>query len=364
MAIPISEYIGVQTNINNADGGIDLIGLIISNDEMVTGAAKKTEYDRGDMLTLDITSARQMFSDCATASILSSYGYSKIKVMKKLSDDDFDDTFDDACETDNSFGQVCITSTQATDIEDVATKNSALGAQHLFIAGVTAGTASTVGALTNKYLCKVYVGNGSSPDWTQIGAVLGWAASLDFTATNGFSALMYKDLDVNATVSDLTTKNDLDDSNINYCGLVQYYGSNVKFFQMGKCADGTDVGCAMAEIYMTVAIARAWISLAMGSKKVPANTTGALMVRAMVMDVAETAKDNGSILVDKPLTNAQISLIEEFTGSSDAYISVQSIGYYIDTKIDVQDGNYVVEYTLVYAKGDHIAKVNGTHNLV
>jgi hypothetical protein len=213
---------------------------------------------------------------------------------------------------------------------------------------------------TNKYLLKVYY----KEDFSQIGAVLGWAANINHTARNGATTLMYKDLGVNATVTTLALKSSLDEKNINYCGLVQYHGATRKFFQMGKCADGTDAGVVMSSIYMTASIENGWINLAMGANKIPANASGASMVKSIVISVAETAITNGAILFEKPLTRSQIQSVLEYTGATSAISTIQNLGYYVDARINVVDGEYVCEYTLVYAKGDHIAKVGGSHVLV
>jgi hypothetical protein len=353
MAIPISEYISIRENVVNAAGGIELTSLIITVSEMnvVDGLSDiKTAFDNGEVVEIDTVTAKKLFTaTTAVGKMLNAYGAFKVKLFKKSGTNA--ESFNSVLEKDGGFGAFAI------DDEfdaSVATANETLGAQHMYVAATDDSDA------TNKYLLKVY----TDEDYSQIGAVLGWAANINHTARNGATTLMYKDLGVPATVTTLALKSSLDAKNINYCGLVQYHGATRKFFQMGKCADGTDAGVVMSSIYMTASIENGWINLAMGANKIPANVGGAAMVSGIVISVAETAITNGAILCDKPLTNEQIALVVEYTNNSGAIDAIQSVGYYVDARIEVVDGDYVCEYSLVYAKGDHIAKVGGSHVLV
>lgn len=356
MAIPISEYISIQEDVVNAAGGIELTSLIITESEMnvVDGLSDvKTAFDDGEVIEIDTVTARKLFSDTtAVGKMLLAYGAFKVKLFKRSGT--YAESFNSVLEKDGGFGAFAIDNEFDAS---VATANETLGAQHMYVAPTKDSSA------TNKYLLKIYAGENNS-DFAQIGAVLGWAANINHTANNGATTLMYKDLGVPATVTTLTLKSSLDEKNISYCGLVQFHGATRKFFQMGKCADGTDAGVVMSSIYMTASIENGWINLAMGANKIPANSAGEAMVSGIVISVAETAITNGAILCDKPLTNEQIALVVEYTNNSGAVDAIQSVGYYVDARIEVVDGNYVCQYALVYAKGDHIAKVGSSHVLV
>lgn len=374
MAIPTKEYIDIRENVTNAEGGVELIGLVISSADMVTGDSHKADYDAGKVVTLTKSEAVAAFThlltDTAaveaaknTLDIMVAYGAPSVKVVKKATT--YQAAFQSALAQDGSFGAFACDAVTA-ELEDIAVYNSGLGAQHMFV-----GATSTSDA-TNKYLLKVNTlddqdtasSGDDIDDFKQIGAVLGWASNIDHIALNGASTLMYKDLGVAATVRDLNTKQTLDALNINYCGLVQTHGPTRKFFQMGRCADGTDAGVVMSSIYMTASIENAWIALAMGANKIPANSDGSSQVLGLVLQVAENAVTNGAILVDKPLTQAQQRQIVEFTRNEAAVVSVQTTGYFANAEIKLVGSDYVCAYTLVYAKGDHIAKVSGSHILV
>lgn len=375
MAIPIKEYIGIQENAVVAEGGVELVGLVISSADMVTGDSHKADYDAGKVVTLSKDEAVAAFTHPSTETaavaaakhtldMVVAYGAYKVKVIKKSTT--YLAAFQSACAQDGSFGAFAIDA--ASDEEDeIAVYNQSLGAQHLFV------SADSTATLTNKYLLKVNVynnqgtessGDDVADDFKQIGAVLGWASAIDHVGANGASTLMYKDLGVDATVYDLATKQTYDAANVNYCGLVQTHGPTRKFFQMGRCADEMDAGVVMSSIYMTASIENAWIALAMGANKIPANKDGAAKVLSLVLEVAEAAIVNGAILADKPLTAAQQRTVAEYAGTEDAVTAVQTVGYYADANISVVGNDYVCQYTLVYAKGDHIAKVGGSHVLV
>lgn len=357
MAIPISKYIQIQENVVQATGAINLTGLLISSDAMKSGAASLANYNAGKVIELSKTDAAASFETTTNAyKMINAYGASTIKIIK-VADTNLN-AYISALDQDGGFGAFACTNL-GDELNSIAVYNEGLGAQHLFVAGTPDSSA------TNSYLLKVYDQDlDDNTDPAQVGAVLGWAANINHTARNGASTLMYKDLGVNATVDDVGVANGLDTKNINYCGLVQRHGDTRKFFQNGLCADGVSAGVVMSSIYMMAVIENGWIDLAMGANKISANAAGAAKVLGLVVDAAENAIINGAILADKPLTSTQIATILEYTGDDGAPDTVQTSGYYPDARIVVVGGEYICEYTLVYAKGDHIAKVSGSHVLV
>ena len=161
------------------------------------------------------------------------------------------------------------------------------------------------------------------------------------------------------------TKKAYDNDHVNYVGLVQVNGTNLSFYQCGVQMSGVDSGVIRDKVWINGEIAAGWLSIASTANKIPANYLGAAMVRAMISDVANKGVNNGAILLDKPLTGAQIAAIRAYTNREDAADQVQNNGYYIDTNITQEtDGRYVCQYILIYAKGDHIGKVSGTNYLV
>ena len=88
----------------------------------------------------------------------------------------------------------------------------------------------------------------------------------------------------------------------------------------------------------------------------------------ILQGVIEEALNNGTISVGKPLTNTQKAYITQLTGDNTAWQTVQLNGYVLEVVITqvVTNGTtrYIAKYSLVYAKGDSIRKVEGRHTLI
>ena len=143
-------------------------------------------------------------------------------------------------------------------------------------------------------------------------------------------------------------------------------GSELKFYQTGVNMNGIDSGVVRDRVWMEGEIQAGWFNLASSTTKIPANYAGAAMVKAMIVGVATAAVGNGAILLDKTLDETQRAAIRAYTGTDKAIDIIESTGYYVDAKVIKPEGEsrYVCQYTLVYAKGDHIGKVSGTNFLV
>ena len=196
-------------------------------------------------------------------------------------------------------------------------------------------------------------------------APLAWYASVDYGKIASAGTIDYKQFGGHsATVTTDTAKIAADTLKVNYIGLVQDYGNGLKFYQRGVNMDGTDLGVVRDMCWINSEIVREYFALQNNAQRIPANHVGCAMVRNIVVGVADRAIANGSILVDKPLTEAQINQIKFYANDDRAADEVASSGYYIKVEL-VKDGDkYRVLYTLIYAKGDHIQKVDGQHILV
>lgn len=93
-----------------------------------------------------------------------------------------------------------------------------------------------------------------------------------------------------------------------------------------------------------------------------------VIVDGIIKGVINVAKNNGTIIPEKDLTSTQKAFITSLTDDSDAWRNVYSEGYVLDSKVAlVKDGDaehYEYQYMLIYAKGDSIRKVVGTHTLI
>ena len=88
-----------------------------------------------------------------------------------------------------------------------------------------------------------------------------------------------------------------------------------------------------------------------------------------VTDAANLAKFNGTIITGKNITVAQQIAITQISGDPEAWRDVQINGYWADAIVVERTGEtgvteYVVNYTLAYAKNDVVRKISGSHNLI
>lgn len=194
-------------------------------------------------------------------------------------------------------------------------------------------------------------------------------ASTDYNAENSTKNFMFKTFDgVLPAVTTTAEKSAYDKLNINYVGLVQNYGRRRMFLQQGVNLDGEDAACYCNEIWLKSHISTELFDLLLTREKLEASDTGELLIYNTIAACAELAKTNGTIEVLKQLTDAQKRTIYRLTNSDTAWETIYQSGYWLDVEIrQVQVDNrteYWAYYTLVYAKGDSVRKVEGRDFLV
>ena len=86
-------------------------------------------------------------------------------------------------------------------------------------------------------------------------------------------------------------------------------------------------------------------------------------------EVVKEAIKNGTMLKNKEFTVIQKLAIADATGDENGWITVMNNGCWYDVEIKERTGEsgiaeYYLDYILVYAKGDWVRKVVGSHNLV
>lgn len=173
-------------------------------------------------------------------------------------------------------------------------------------------------------------------------------------------------------VSDLEA-NELDKLRINFYGLTQANGSKISFFQRGfLCGPASaplDMSVHANEQWLKALLTQEWFTLVTAQGRVPANRDGEAMGKMVLEGVIDKALFNGVIIRGKDITTNQQIAIGEMTGDYDAWREVQDKGYWSEVKILEHTGEagiqeYKMEYTLIYAKGDSVRKIVGSHNLI
>lgn len=195
-------------------------------------------------------------------------------------------------------------------------------------------------------------------------------ASIDWDRANGVINFMYHQfpsIPVSVSTDQLSDK--LDSLGINYNGATQQAGNQIAFYQRGTLqGEVTDMGVYVNEIWLKDAIASNLFSLLLALPQLPANTTGEGLVRTSIQSVIDEAKNNGVISIGKELTATQKAYISQITGDAEAWREIYMNGCWIDLTVVSENVNgreeYKIEYMLVYAKGDSIRKIEGTHTLI
>lgn len=195
-------------------------------------------------------------------------------------------------------------------------------------------------------------------------------ASIDWDRANGVINFMYHQfpsIPVSVSTDQLSDK--LDGLGINYNGATQQAGNQIAFYQRGTLqGEVTDMGVYVNEIWLKDAIASNLLSLLLALPQLPANNTGAGLARTSIQSVIDEAKNNGVISIGKELTATQKAYISQITGDPEAWREIYMNGCWIELTVTSETVNgrqeYKIEYLLVYAKGDSIRKIEGTHTLI
>lgn len=196
-------------------------------------------------------------------------------------------------------------------------------------------------------------------------------AAIDYTRPNAAINMMYQQHpSMTAAVSTDSESNTLDAIRVNYYGRTQQAGQWIDFYQKGVLmGEISDMGVFVNEAWLKDAISASILNLRLALDTLPATSTGEGLVKAQISNVISVALTNGVIVPGKTLSSTQKAYIGQVSGDSEAWLAVQTAGYWLGTEIvrEVdQSGteSYKVHYTLIYAKGDAINFVDGTDILI
>lgn len=390
MAIPISAYIDITSKVvQGTVGSRDFSGLVFTKDEMLSTVPEayaeiKTDYAGGKPVALTRDAVVACFaSDSAVYSFAMKYfGYNggnhapavlNVACVLSTGTGTYETALSAYTRVLGKFtnfgafafiGSFELGEAQAGGLLDVATANEG-NDRELVIATTPSNESTYATALASCNMVHLVIGPATDTSAVSSWMCVAWFASVDYTKTDASATMDYKQFaGETAVVDSLATKQAYDAGHANYVGLVQVNGQNLAFYQTGVNMDGVDTGVVRDRMWLDGEIQAGWFNLNSGVQKVEASYTGAAKVKAMVVDVATSAVENGCILIEKPLDNAQIAQVRSITNNESAPDEVQSTGYYVATKIIKSGNRYLCQYILVYAKGDHIGKVVGTNYLV
>ena len=391
MAIPIRNYIEIKTQlVASVAGERDFSGMVFSVDGMkatvpAAYADIKAKYEEGKPVALDSAGIAECFDTDTDVALFAGkyFGYSGgtrtpgiINVCKVLTTAKA--AYDACIEKTVNFGaftfigDFSLGDSGDGGLYDVAQANDSSDAMLQMVVACDSSTVDAfAAALSGLQMTHLVVATPEDESGSDIGTNFGafpavaWYASVNYNSQNASATIDYKQFGGEpAEVTTGAEKSAYDSLNVNYIGEVKTYGSTIRFYQTGVNMNGVDMGAMRDAAWIKGQIEAGYFDLQLNSQKLAADLSGEAAVQNLVVGIANRAIGNGSILIEKPLDALQIALVNQYANNPNAADQVQSAGYYVSTQIVKVDKKYHVQYTLIYGKGDHIVKVEGTHVLV
>lgn len=195
-------------------------------------------------------------------------------------------------------------------------------------------------------------------------------ASIDYNLRNAAISMNYQQFTgVTPSVRTDTEASLYDSMKINYYGVTQQAGQQIAWYQQGVLQGTiTDMGVFANEAWLKDSFVADLLNLRLGLNSLPANTIGISLVLSTLMQTVNQALYNGVILPGKKLDATQQAYITQVTGNADAWLTVQSNGYYVDCDLEKYTENgvekYKASFLLVYSKGDSINYIDGRDILI
>lgn len=258
------------------------------------------------------------------------------------------------------------------EVIDVATWNKTENVKYQFFVSILeADAADHYAALKDIGGVGVIIKHPTAVEYPEMAPSMVLAAT-DYTRPNANKNYMYQQFNLTPSVTSTSKSNVLDAARANYYGQTQSAGSKLEFFQrgllMGLATDPKDMNVYANEQWFKSNITARLLNLLLILDAVPANLDGEGLIDAGALTGAiSLALLNGTILPNKTLTDAQKVYITQITGDNEAWRQVASLGYWKSVVIrenEQEAGEYEAVYMIIYAKGDAVRTVDGTHILV
>ena len=255
------------------------------------------------------------------------------------------------------------------EIKEIAEYNHSLNTQYLYSIAVNSINYVEIQKAVADYDGVALTFNDNDNEFVAF-MVMAIMAATNYDTSKGTVNYMFAQFSTEkATVTTDARANELDKLRINYYGQTQSGGRPVSFFQRGYLQGSiTDIAVYSNEIWLKNALSSLALSTFLDRNQIAANKAGIGIMRAALQSVIEEAVNNGTILAEKELTNAQRAVITQLTGDTDAWRQVQQAGYWITLDIVQIDVNGLTEYhlvySLIYSKGDSIRKITGLDVLI
>lgn len=261
----------------------------------------------------------------------------------------------------NFFGIYVLDQLDSSDIGAIAEWVNSQNIKYMYSITVTKENAQTYSELLRNYDGVCLTLGTYNEGFMPVAAV----AAIDYNRVNGAIDLMYQQFDAVPTVTSSADKKTYDDLYVNYYGQTEQAGNLVSFYQNGVLLGSVrKIGVYANEAWLKDAFVADILNLRLSLDSLPASQTGVGMVLGVMTNTINQALENGVMLVGKTLTQTQKDYITNLTGDDNAWLKVQSNGYYLDAELVNENDNYKVSFLCVYSKGDSINYVDGTDILI
>lgn len=282
------------------------------------------------------------------------------------------DTLNRSADQSNNFGSFLFIGEFSTEeMEEAAVFANVSNVQFMFCQRVTRANAAAVRESLKGYNGTALVEYDPSikDEYPEMIPMILLAAT-DYTRLNGTINYMFHQFPtLKPTVTANQKANELDELRVNYIGRTQQAGQLIDFFQRGVLqGEIQDMNIYANEMWLKDRAGADIMTLKLALPKISANATGKAQITGCLQNVIGMAINNGTISINKALNYTQKSFITLVTGDDQAWVQVESQGYWLDVQIEeytVDDRiEYKVVYLLIYAKDDVIRKTEGTHSLI
>lgn len=277
----------------------------------------------------------------------------------------------------NNFGSFAFvtpsTALTNSDIATIAAWNHSQNNMYMYLTRTTIANMAALYALVKGYSgCALNI-IGLIDDYVEqsAGEIL---SATDYNAVNATQNFMYYQFPSrNTTVSDDTVADQCDLNRCNYIGVTQTAGQQLAFFQRGVLCGGSqaavDMNTYANEMWLKSAISARVLQAFLSMPSISTDVDGQAALLAVIQEVLDKAKDNGTFARGKTLTVIQQQYITQVTGDPMAWRQVASLGYWINMTIEsyvAPSGitEYKAKYLLIYSKDDQIRMVEGTDTLI
>lgn len=269
----------------------------------------------------------------------------------------------------NNFFSFCFLGALSNqDIEDLAAWTDSQNVNYMFSVNVDESNAETIQDIVNGYngvalTLDIYNDHAEFMPMSRI-------ASIDYTRPNAVISMYYQQFTgVEPSVNVTETAFAYDALKINYYGETAKGGSTFSFYQDGVLQGSiSDMGVYANEAWLKDSFITNILNLRLVVDTLPANDVGVGMVLNTMMETINLSLYNGVTMPGKTLDSAQKAYITQITGDSEAWMSVQSNGYYVVANVEKYTENnmekYKVSFLYVYSKGDSINYVDGRDILI